>query len=96
MLVDVVSNSLGVWVLLIVSTVILYRTGNSISNWTSSYGFIFFVPITIVVSKLMYKVTRSVWLGAAVNSLLIAWMMVCTIGYNTYVAQSWFSNFFNI
>lgn len=95
-LVDVVSNSLGVWVLLIVSTVILYRTGNSISNWTSSYGFIFFVPITIVVSKLMYKVTRSVWLGAAVNSLLIAWMMVCTIGYNTYVAQSWFSNFFNI
>lgn len=95
-LVDVVANSLGVWVLAIVTTIILHKTGNSISNWTSSYAFIFFVPITIVVSKLMYKVTKSVWLGAAVNSLLIGWMMVCTIGYNTYVGQGWFSNFFNI
>ncbi|MDY4486466.1 MAG: hypothetical protein SPE18_00195 [Candidatus Limivicinus sp.] len=95
-LVDVIANSLGVWVLAIVTTIILHKTGNSISNWTSSYGFIFFVPITIIISKLMYKVTRSVWLGAAVNSLLIGWMMVCTIGYNTYVGQAWFSNFFNI
>lgn len=95
-LLDVVANSFGVWILAIVTTIVLHKTGTSISNWTSSYGFIFFVPVTIVISKLMYKVTKSVWLGAAVNSLLIGWMMVCTIGYNTYVSQGWFSNFFNI
>lgn len=96
LLVSIVANSIGVWALAIATEVILRQTGNSISNWTSSYGFIFFVPITILVSKLMYKVSKSVWLGAAVNSLLIGWMMVCTIGYNTYVPQNWFSNFFNL
>lgn len=96
LLVDVVANSIGVWGLSIATDLVLHQSGVSISNWTSSYGFIFFVPVTILVSKLMYKVTKSVWLGAAVNSLLIGWMMVCTIGYNSYVAQAWFSNFFSI
>ena len=96
MLITVVFNSLGVWVLATVTTLVLHSTGSSISNWTSTYGFIFFVPITVIISRKMYQITKSVWLGAAVNSLLIGWMMVCTIGYNSYIAQGWMSNFFNI
>ena len=96
MVITIVFNSLGVWVLATITTIVLHATGNSISNWTSSYGFIFFVPVTVFVSRKMYQITKSVWLGAAVNSLLIGWMMVCTIGFNAYIPQNWFTNFFNI
>lgn len=96
MLITVVFNSLGVWVLATITTLVLHSSGASISNWTSTYGFIFFVPITVIISRKMYQITKSVWLGAAVNSLLIGWMMVCTIGYNSYIPQGWMSNFFNI
>lgn len=95
-LVAVVVNSIGVWILGTITTVVLHSSGVSISNWTSSYGFLIFVPVTVFITKKMYRVTKSVWLGASVNSLLIGWMMVCTIGYNSYVAQNWISNFFNI
>ncbi|MBQ3487942.1 MAG: hypothetical protein IJA71_06615, partial [Clostridia bacterium] len=96
MLITIVFNSLGVWALAAVTTMVLHSSGASISNWTSTYGFIFFVPVTVFISRKMYQITKSVWLGAAVNSLLIGWMMVCTIGYNAYIPQNWLSNLFNI
>lgn len=96
MVITIVFNSLGVWILAAVTTMVLHSSGASISNWTSTYGFIFFVPVTVFISRKMYQITKSVWLGAAVNSLLIGWMMVCTIGYNAYIPQNWMSNFFNI
>lgn len=95
-IVAVLSNSVGVWVCCLINILMLQSSGVVFSNWTSSYGFLLFVPITVYVTRRLYQVTRSIWLGAAVNSLLISWMMISTIGYNIYFAQNFVSNFFNI
>jgi len=95
LIVSIIANSIGVWLCCLINYLMLVSSGTVFSNWTSSYGFLFFVPITVYITKRMYSVTRSIWLGAALNSLLLSWMMISTIGYNIYYAQSFLSNFFN-
>lgn len=96
LVISIIANSLGVWLCCLINFLVLKGSGTVFSNWTSSYGFLLFVPITVYISKRMYQITKSIWLGAATNSLLLSWMMISTIGYNVYYAQYGISNFFNI
>ena len=68
------------------------------STFISTYGMLIIVPITVYITRKMYLVTKSIWLGALVNSLLIAWSFCSAVGLNCmmYNAQNWLSNFFNI
>ena len=68
------------------------------STFISTYAFLVFVPLTAYITRKMYKLTNSIWLGAVFNSLLISWSLNTAIGISCekYFGQTWISNFFNI
>jgi len=94
--ITVVINSLGVWVCCLINAIMLNANGMTFSNWTSTYAMLLLVPITVYVTRKMYKVSQSVWLGAFIMALLLSWTMVSSIGYNSSVEQTVLSNFFNV
>lgn len=95
-LLTVVFNSLGIWIVALINILVL-RGGSAetFSNFTSTYGFLLAVPVVVFLTRRLYKATGSVWLGAAVNAMLLAWQLTA-IGYNIYCAQNWASVFFNV
>ena len=96
LLIVIVANSLGVWLLAIINIAVLRSSGTLVSNFTSSYGMLVIVPITAYITRKMYKVTNSIWLGAFINSLLVAWHLISSSGLNTFYVQNFFTIFFNI
>ena len=97
-LIAVVVNSLGVWLICLVNYISYAGSNALFSNFTSSYGFIIFVPLTVYVTRKMYKVTNNIWIAAALNALLLSWSICSCTGYNTslFPEQTWVGNFFNI
>lgn len=97
-LLTVVINSLGVYLCCLVNYLMLSGADTLWSTFISTYGMLIIVPITVYITRKMYLVTKSIWLGALVNSLLIAWSFCSAVGLNCmmYNAQNWLSNFFNI
>lgn len=95
-LLTVVFNSLGVWLCCIINTAIIYSGGKQICNWTSTYGYLLAVPIILFLTRMLYKKTKSIWVGAAVSALILAWQLATTVGYNIYTAQTFITNFFNM
>lgn len=92
----VVFNSVGIWVVAIINILLLNGGSTEMfSNFTSTYGFLLSVPVVVFLTRRLYKTTKSIWLGAAVNALLLAWQLTA-IGYNIYCAQNWASVFFNV
>ena len=97
-LISVIINSAGVFICCAVNYLVLITQDNLFSSFISCYGMLVFVPLTAYITKKMYRLTNSVWLGAALNSLLISWTLNSTIGINCerFFGQTWVSNFFNI
>jgi len=95
-LITVVINSLGVWILWLISYLVLHSGGATFSSFNSSYAMLLLVPITFYITRKMYKITNSIWLGASINALLICWTLISSVGYHTYIPQSFFSSFFNL
>jgi len=93
-LVTVVVGSIGVWVCCAVNQILVLNVQGSLySNFTSSYNMLILVPITVYITKKMYKLTNSIWLGALLNSLLVGWMVLSAIGASlTYQAQTFLGN----
>ena len=54
------------------------------------------LPLTTYLSRKLYKLTGNVWLGTILITLLVSWGTVSSMGYNTYIEQSVWSNFFYI
>ncbi len=77
----VVVGSAGVWICLACDLLsYLAWTGRSFSPFTCSYSMLLLVPLTVLINRRLYRRTNSVWLGAFVNALLIAWVLVCSNG----------------
>ena len=92
-------NSAGVWILCLLNYLIARITNSAslFSNFICSYQLCFFVPITVYLSRKMYKLTNSIWVGATFNALLVAWATIAENGTHTmYVGQNWLSTFFNV
>ncbi|WP_394961145.1 dienelactone hydrolase family protein [Candidatus Allofournierella merdavium] len=94
----VVINSAGVWLCCIVECITMVVADRSFSSFVSTYQMIILIPITVYITRKMFKLTNSIWLGAAMNSLLIAWSICSSTGLNLdrYLPQTWMSVFFNI
>lgn len=93
----IVVNSLGVWGLSLFCFVMWFVNwkGAAISDFTLSYSMQLFVPLTVIISKKVYKMTRSVWLGSFINAMLLAWTLVCSAGIaDIYYGQSIFAILF--
>lgn len=87
----------GVWALAGVTHIVDYSgltPGQSITSFMLTYGAIIYLPIMTFISRKIYQVTKTVWIGTFVSSLLLAWMLVCMSGTNSmYVPQTWITNF---
>ena len=94
-LITVILNSAGIWLCCLVNYICLLATGEMYSDFISCYGFLIVVPITVVITRKLYLLTNRVWLGAAVNSLVIAWHMASTVGVSAgYYGPQAISAFF--
>lgn len=95
-LLTVLFTSAGIWAVAWINILVLHAGGAQFSNWQFTYQFLLAVPVTTYLSRRLYKVTGSVWLGAFVNALLLGWSFVGPAGYMIFHAPSWFSVFFHI
>ena len=95
----VIFNSLGVWICCLMNILIALVSyeGTLFSSFICSYQFVFWVPLTTYVARKMYLMTRSVWTGALLNTCIICWSMLSTLGVNdTFFGPNFISNFFNV
>lgn len=98
-IITVVTNSLGIWLCCLVNIVLAKTSydGTLFSSFICSYQFLLCVPITVYISRKLYNMTKNIWAGAALNTFVIVWSMMCTLGINdVYYGQTWVSNFLNI
>ncbi len=90
-------NSIGIWVCCIINILVaLSRPYNGLffSSFICSYQMVTVVPLTTYVNRKMYKLTNSIWAGAALCAMLVAWSLVCTLGINdVFYGQTWLGNF---
>lgn len=93
----VLVNSIGVWLCCIVNILVAYSrpyNGLFFSSFICSYQMVTVVPLTTYVNRKIYKLTNSVWAGAALCAMLVAWSLVCTLGINdVFYGQTWLGNF---
>ena len=75
---NVLFNSVGPWLVVVGSFLSrLAWTGRSFSEFTLSYSMLFYIPVSVIINRKLFKMTKSVWLGALVNAALVSWLMVC-------------------
>lgn len=99
MIYTVVINSAGVWLLCLFCYIIWFVNwkGTPISDFTLSYSMLLFVPVTVYISRKMYKLTNSIWLGACINSMLLSWTLVCSAGIaDKYYGQNLIAILFGV
>lgn len=97
-LLTIIIGSAGVWICCIINLIVVYSTGDLFSSFISCYGFLLLVPVTVFITRKLYEMTNSIWLGAAFNALLLSWSVNTTIGLNIerYIGQWWLSAFLNL
>ncbi len=95
---NVLFNAVGAWLVFLFSMLSrLAWTGKSFSEFTLSYSMLLYIPVSVVINRKLYKMTKSIWLGTLVNSALLAWLMVCKNGIGDgYYAQSILNVLFNL
>lgn len=98
-LLTVVINSLGIWLCALINYLIVYFNGYQgvfFCNFFIAYQVVLIVPITVFLSRKLYRLTNSIWPGAALNALLVSWSLTSAVGVgDVYIAQTWLGNFLN-
>lgn len=98
-LIAIIVNSAGVWIICLINILIAKTNydGTLFSSFICSYQFNVFVPLTVFLARKLYRMTKTIWVGATLNTCLVVWSMMCSLGINDlYHGQSAISNFFNI
>lgn len=92
----VLIGTAGVWINHLIHIAFMYSgsdpatfTVKLVSEGSITGGMLFFVPITILLAKICYKLTRSIWTGTLFCSFLTAWMWVSAISStNIYMGST--------
>lgn len=74
--INVIIGSLGVWLCCAVDLLLCKfgnYNGNHFAAFTCSYSMLLYVPITVVISRKLYNITKNIWTGAFVNAVFLAW-----------------------
>lgn len=98
-LITVLVNSVGIWACCLVNILIakFAYDGTLYSSFICSYQFNLCVPITVYLARKLYKQTGNIWTGATLNTFIIVWSMMCSLGINDmYNGQTALSYFLNI
>lgn len=98
--ITVLMNSIGIWLCALVNIIVASNSplgAPLYATFMSTYGCLFYVPIVTYILRKSYRMTKNVWVGAVVASLLLAWMLGCDQGTNSvYIAQNAMSNFLGL
>lgn len=96
-LITVIMGSVGVWVCCLLNAIIINTawSGQLFCDFKCLYSVLLFVPISIYISRKLYRMTNTVWSGAFCNAILLSWCIVAATGLSNY-PQTWFSNFFGV
>ncbi len=89
-----------VFIVAVISYGVMYLGGNNyqplwafVTTWT----LLIVIPLTTYMSRKMYKLTGSVWLGTFVNTLLVTWMFCCSLSSsNLYLIGDFMTKWFGI
>lgn len=94
---NVLFNSIGAWLVVVGSYASrLAWTGKSFSEFTLSYSMLLYIPVSVIINRKLFKMTKSVWLGTLINAALVSWLMVCKSGVGDgYYAQGILSILFH-
>jgi hypothetical protein len=93
-LLTIVINVAGIWLCCLVNIMFMKSQGKFFSSFQGTYQLVLIAPITVYISRKMYTLTKSIWLGAFVNAMLIVWSMFSTEGCGDfYFPQSIISIF---
>lgn len=98
-LILIVVNSLGIWLCCLANYAIakVSYDGTLFSVFNISYQFLLSVPITLYLSRKLFRLTKNIWTGAALNTIIIVWSMMGSLGINdAYIGQTLLSNFLNV
>ena len=97
LLMNVLFNSIGAWLVVVGSYASrLAWTGKSFSEFTLSYSMLLYIPVSVIINRKLFKMTKSVWLGTLINAALVSWLMVCKSGVGDgYYAQGILSILFH-
>ncbi len=97
LLITVLVNSVGLWLCWLLTVIFLHTgvtKGYAFCNFILTYGALVTVPINVFILRASYQKTRTIWTGAVICALMVAWLLVSTSGMNgMYIPQSWFSIF---
>lgn len=96
-LITVIVGSLGIWLCCLINQVLAFSgvlEDALFSSFISTYGMLVIVPITVYISRKMFKLTNSIWLGALLNALLISWTLISSAGMSCdlFYGQTLLSN----
>ena len=98
-LITTIVGSLGVWLLCLINILVAKAgfDGKLFSSFICSYQMLMFVPATIVISRKLYKMTNSIWVGSFMNAFFLAWSFVAGNGLaDGYYAQRFASIVFGV
>ena len=97
LIMNLLFNSIGAWLVVVGSFASrLAWTGKSFSEFTLSYSMLLYIPVSVIINRKCFKMTKSIWLGTFINAALVAWLMVCKSGVGDgYYAQGILSFLFN-
>ena len=97
LLITVLVNSVGLWICWLLTVIFLHTgvtKGYAFCNFILTYGALLTVPINVFILRASYQKTRTIWTGAVICALMVAWLLVSTSGMNgMYIPQSWYSIF---
>lgn len=96
-LICVLINSAGLWLCCAYNIFSMLCLGKKFSLFTCTYDMVLLIPVLTYFTRKFFRMTKSVWFGAFLNSILVAWNLVSTTGVNDkFYAIDWLSRFFNI
>ena len=98
-LISVIVGSLGVWLCCLINILLAATSfnGTLFSSFICSYAMLLFVPVTVYISRKTYNMTHSIWLGAFMNTMILAWSIVASNGLaDGYYGQTIFNAIFGV
>lgn len=80
----VIVNSAGVWLCALIQIIFMFTAHKNFSSFICSYQVLLVVPLTVIIARKTYRMTNSVWLGAFINAMFVAWSMVSATGCSDF------------
>ena len=68
----------------LIQIIFMFTAHKNFSSFICSYQVLLVVPLTVIIARKTYRMTNSVWLGAFINAMFVAWSMVSATGCSDF------------